>query len=249
MIKIKNLTFEYPLAGASRFKALRQINLEIATGERVAIIGSSGAGKSTLLKCINRLHEPCAGSITIDGQEILTLPNAAMRKIRCRVAMIFQNFNLIQRIPAIDNVLLGRLSYVPFWRRYWYGFNYSAKDYKIAWDNLKQVQIESHGHRRVDRLSGGQQQRVGIARALTQEPDLLLADEPVSNLDPNIKGEIMGLLVNICTRKRLTLILSMHEIKLVRNYVSRVIGLSDGKLIFDGTPVQLTKGVYEEIYG
>ncbi|GAI02960.1 unnamed protein product, partial [marine sediment metagenome] len=142
----------------------------------------------------------------------------------------FQNFNLIQRIPVMDNVLLGRLSYIPAYRKYLYGFAYSHRDYQIALESLKQVRIENFASQRVDRLSGGQQQRVGIARALAQEPEVILADEPVSNLDPKIKAEVMSLLVSICKKKKLTLLVSMHEIDLVKKYVSRVVGLVAGKI-------------------
>lgn len=247
MIQIKNLLFEY--SGKQRFRALDDINLEIGAGERVAIVGPSGAGKSTFLKCINRLLEPTSGSIKIAGQEIIALSKKTMREVRQKLGMVFQNFNLIERIPAIDNVLLGRLSYIPAHRKYLYGFAYSRKDYQIALESLKQVRIEKFASQRVDRLSGGQQQRVGIARALAQEPEIILADEPVSNLDPKIKAEVMDLLVSICKEKELTLLVSMHEIDLVKKYVSRVVGLVAGKIVFDDIPERMTSQDYGEIYG
>ena len=247
MIEIKNLLFEY--SGRQPFLALDDISLEIGAGERVAIVGPSGAGKSTLLKCINRLLEPAGGSIKIVGQEVVGLPNKMMREVRQKLGMVFQNFNLIERIPAMDNVLLGRLSHIPAYRKYLYGFAYSHRDYRIALESLKQVRIEKFASRRVDRLSGGQQQRVGIARALAQEPEVILADEPVSNLDPKIKAEVMGLLVSICKKKKLTLLVSMHEIDLVKKYVSRVVGLVAGKIVFDDVPQRMTSQDYGEIYG
>lgn len=247
MIQIKNLVFEY--AGVHPFLALDDINLGIEAGERVAIIGPSGSGKSTLLKCINRLLEPTVGSIKIREREISGLSKRMMRKVRQKLGMVFQNFNLIQRIPAIDNVLLGRLPYIPAYRKYLYGFAYSRRDYQVALESLKQVQIESLASRRVDRLSGGQQQRVGIARALAQEPQVILADEPVSNLDPKIKAEVMDLLVSICKKQGLTLLVSMHEIDLVKKYVSRVVGLVAGNIVFDGTPECMTEADYRKIYG
>lgn len=248
MIEISKLSFEYPLDSAKSSKVLKNINLHIGVGERVAIVGPSGAGKSTFLKCINRLLQPMTGSIKIQNQEIMNLSNREIRKIRQRLAMIFQNFNLIERISAIDNVLLGRLSFVPYYRKYLYGFAYSSQDYKIALDNLHQVQIEEFAFRRADQLSGGQQQRIGIARALTQEPEIILADEPVSNLDPKIKTEILELLLSICDDKDLTLLISMHEIELVKRFVYRVIGFSEGQIVFDGTPQELGNAEYKKIY-
>lgn len=247
MIQIKNLVFEY--TGVQPFLALDNINLEIGVGEKVAIIGPSGSGKSTLLKCINRLLEPASGSIKIARQETIGLSKKRMRKLRQKLGMVFQNFNLIERIPVIDNVLLGRLSYIPTYRKYLYGFAYSHGDYQIALGSLRQVQIEKFASQRVDRLSGGQQQRVGIARALAQRPKVILADEPVSNLDPKVKAEVMNLLVSICKEKKITLLVSMHEVDLVKKYVSRVIGLTAGKIVFDGTPEAMTNQDYGKIYG
>jgi len=248
MIEISKLSFEYRLAGTKFSRVLKNINLHIGAGERVAIVGPSGAGKSTFLKCINRLLQPTVGSIKIQGQEIINLSNRKIRKIRQRLGMIFQNFNLIQRISAIDNVLLGRLSFIPSYRKYFYGFAFSSRDYEIALESLRQVQIEEFAFRRADRLSGGQQQRIGIARALTQEPEVILADEPVSNLDPKIKTEILELLLSICDDKNLTLLISMHEIELVKRFVSRVIGFSNGQIVFDGTPQELGNEEYKQIY-
>lgn len=248
MIEISRLSFEYRLAGAKSSKVLKNIDLHIGVGERVAIVGPSGAGKSTFLKCINRLLRPMMGSIKIQNQEIMNLSSQKIRKIRQRLGMIFQNFNLIQRISAIDNVLLGRLSFIPNYRKYLYGFAYSSQDYEIALENLRQVQIEKFALRRADRLSGGQQQRIGIARALTQEPEVILADEPVSNLDPKIKTEILELLLSICDDKNLTLLISMHEIELVKRFVSRVVGFSNGQIVFDGTPHELGNAEYKKIY-
>lgn len=162
--------------------------------------------------------------------------------------MIFQNFNLIKRVSALDNVLTGRLAYAPLCRRYFYGFSYSRNDYEIALDCLELVQIIEFADRRVDRLSGGQQQRVGVARALAQQPEVILADEPVSNLDPKTKAEIIDLLISICKKKKLTLVISIHEIELVKGFVSRIIGLNHGRLVFDGSSKALTGKKYEEIY-
>jgi len=247
MIQIKDLVFKY--TGVESFLALDGIDLEIGAGEKVAIIGPSGAGKSTFLKCINRLLEPTSGSIKIAGQETIGFSKKKIRELRQKLAMVFQNFNLIQRISVMDNVLLGRLFHIPIHRKYLYGFAYSREDYQIALKSLEQVHIETFASRRVDSLSGGQQQRVGIARALTQEPEIILVDEPVSNLDPKIKAEVMNLLISICKKKQLTLLVSIHEIDLVRKYVSRAVGLVAGKIVFDNIPQNMTKMDYKTIYG
>ena len=244
MIDIENLSFSYP----NGKRVLNEISLHIGAGECVAFIGPSGVGKSTLLKCINGLLKPSSGSIKINNQEIINIPEKQMGKIRARLGMVFQDFNLIQRISAIDNVLSGRLAHIPFYRKYIYGFTFPKRDFQIAKDCLKQVRMEEFIFRRVDNLSGGQQQRVGIARVLAQEPEFILADEPVSNLDPKIKVEIMNLLISICKEKSLTLLISMHEVELVKRFVSRVIGLVRGRIMFDDIPKKLTETEYAQIY-
>jgi len=247
MIEIKNLTFSYSSNGMP--KTLDNLNLRIKKGEQVAVIGPSGAGKSTVLKCINRLLIPSSGSINIGGQETMGLSERGVRKMRRKISMIFQSFSLLQRVSALNNVLLGRLSYVPIYRRYIYGLTYTRRDYEIALECLKQVKMEELSYRRVDNLSGGQQQRVGVARALAQKPSCILADEPVSNLDPKIKREILDLITSLCRRNNFTLVISMHEVDLVKKYISRVIGLSEGRIVFDGPVVDLTKNDNKKIFG
>jgi len=248
VIEIQNLVHKYTLQDGTKITALEGINLKIEPGEQVALIGSSGAGKSTLLRCINRLLEPASGKILIEGEDIISSPEWKVRQIRRKIGMVFQQYNLIQRSLAIDNVLLGRLAYLPLHRRYLCRFAFVAKDYKIALNSLHQVQLKEFAFRRVDNLSGGQQQRVGIARVLSQEPKIILADEPVSNLDPKCKNEILSLLSNLCQKNGITLLISMHEVELVKKYVSRVVGIKKGHIIFDGSVEELTGSEYEEIY-
>ncbi|MBA7548512.1 Phosphate-import ATP-binding protein PhnC [subsurface metagenome] len=244
MIRVKKLSFSY-LKG---MKVLDDIDLNIGTGECLAFIGPSGVGKSTLLKCLNGLLKPASGSIQINQKEIIGISEKEIQKVRVQLGMVFQDFNLIQRISAIDNVLTGRLPHIPFYRKYIYGFTFSEQDFQISLDSLKRVQMEKFAFRRVDNLSGGQQQRIGVARVLAQEPKIILADEPVSNLDPKIKIEIMELLISICKLKSLTLLISMHEVELVKRFVLRVVGLRDGQIIFDNIPNKLTKDKYVQIY-
>lgn len=246
MIQVENLTYSYSPSGFLR--DLEGVSFVMGKGENLALIGPSGAGKSTLLKCINRLLKPTEGKIKIEGRDILDCSEKETRRIRCKIAMIFQDYNLIQRSLTIDNVLLGRLGYLPFYKKYLTGFSYSKLDYEIALESLKQVEMQDFAYRRADNLSGGQQQRVGIARALTQRAKIILADEPVSNLDPNRKTEILNLLISICHNFNLTLVISMHEVELVKQYVSRVIGINEGRIVFDGTVGNLTKDKYEKIY-
>ena len=248
MIKIQGLTHKYILQDGTKVTALKDINLEIEPGEQVALIGSSGAGKSTLLRCINRLLEPMSGKVLIEGKDIICAQKKEIRQIRRKIGMIFQQYNLIQRSLAIDNVLLGRLAYLPFHRKYLYGLAFTSEDYEIALDSLAQVKLRELAFRRVDNLSGGQQQRVGIARVLAQQPKIILADEPVSNLDPKNKKEILSLISSLCQKKGITLLISMHEVELVKKYVNRVIGIKKGCIIFDGSVEELTGSEYEEIY-
>lgn len=244
MIKIKNLSHTY---NNRNEEALKDVNLNIKKGENVVIIGSSGSGKSTLLKCLNRLVEPSAGNVFIDDEDIISLPIRMAEKIRGRVAMIFQNFNLIERETVLRNVLNGRL-------RFNSSFNavlgrFSEEDYAVARDNLKRVGMEEFEDERINNLSGGQKQRVAIARALSQKPDVILADEPVSSLDPKLMKEVMDLLKNISVEKGITLITSLHFLEFAKRYGSRIIGMRQGRIVFDGKPEDLTEKEIVDIYG
>ena len=235
MIEIKNLTHIYK----GNIVGIKNINLTIKEGELVALIGISGSGKSTLLRCINRLIEPTKGEILIRGKPILNCTRKEAEHTRKRIGMIFQDFNLLQRSLVIQNVLVGRLGY---------SWIYSQKDKEISLECLRQVGIEELAYRRVEALSGGQQQRVGIARALAQGPTIILADEPVSNLDPTRKKEIVDLISEIHKREGITTIISIHDIDIAKKYASRLVGLAKGQIIFDGTSQELSDEKISDIF-
>lgn len=244
MIKIENLSHTY----ASReLEAVKDVNLHIKKGESVVIIGPSGSGKSTLLKCINRLVEPTAGKILINSEDIINCHVKKSEKIRGRIGMVFQNFNILERETVLRNVLNGRLRHTTTLNTVL--GNFSKKDYAVARDNLKRVGLEDYENERVCNLSGGQKQRVAIARALSQEPDIILADEPVSNLDPKLMKEIMDLLKGICDEKGITLVTSLHFLEFAKRYGSRILGMRQGQIVFDGKPDELTEKDIVDIFG
>lgn len=249
MILIENLRHIYnPHYGADSVVGVSNINLSIGDGEIVAIIGASGAGKSTLLRCINRLLEPTSGKIFIDNEEILRCSEQKARTIRRKIGMIFQDFNLLKRSMVIENVLMGRLGYISTLRSLLTKYTYTKDDILIAMDCLRKVGIEDLAYRRVDTLSGGQQQRVGIARALAQKPSIILGDEPISNLDPVRKIEIMNLLSEIHKKENITMIIGLHNIEIANKYASRIIGLVKGKVVFDGGVEELSEEKIVEIF-
>lgn len=245
MILIKNLHHIYR---ANSLVGLNNINLMISGAEIVAIIGISGAGKSTLLRCINRLLEPTSGEVFIDGEEMLHCPERKAQLIRRKIGMVFQNFNLLQRSPVISNVLLGRLGYMSTARSLLSSRAYGKDDVAIAQDCLERVGIGDLAYRRVDTLSGGQKQRVGIARALAQKPSIILADEPVSNLDPTRKREIMNLLKEIHQQEAITMVISLHDMEIAKEYTSRIIGMVKGEIVFDSPPEELLDEKIVEIF-
>ena len=244
MIKINNLNHIYQ----GGIIGVKEINLNIDTGEIVAVIGISGAGKSTLLKCINRLLEPTSGEVFIDNEEILHCPERKAQLIRRNIGMIFQNFNLLQRSLVVQNVLLGRLGYISTLRSLLFGHAYSRDDVGIALDCLRIVGLEDLSYRRADALSGGQQQRVGVARALAQKPSIILGDEPISNLDPTRAREIMNLIQGIHMRERLTTVISLHNIEIAKEYASRIIAMVKGEVVFDGKSGDLTEEKIIEVF-
>jgi len=247
MIKIENLSHTYKNKNGDRV-ALKNINLQIEKGESVVFIGSSGSGKSTLLKAINRLIEPSSGKIWINGEDILDSPIKKVCQIRGKIGMIFQNFNLLERETVFANALNGRL-------RYNKNFNivlnrfFPQDDVAIVENSLEMVGLADYHNDRVVDLSGGQKQRVAIARALSQNPEIILADEPVSNLDPKLMKEIMDLLTNICLKKGLTLLVSLHFLDFIKKYGSRIIGMKNGEIVFDGCSADLTEKDLINIYG
>jgi phosphonate transport system ATP-binding protein len=226
--------------------ALSDVSFEVGHGEFVVILGPSGAGKSTMLRCINRLAEPTGGQIFLRGVEITAAPRS-LRKARREIGMVFQQFNLVTRLSVMMNVLSGRLSYRSTWRSLFYSF--TREDRAIALECLEMVALGHKAFQRADTLSGGEQQRVAIARALAQRPKLILADEPVASLDPKIARQVLDYLKDVSQRLGISVICNLHQIDFAREYAERIIGLSQGKLIFDGPPSALTDDIINQIYG
>ena len=246
MLEIKNLSKTY----GDGTKALKNVSFNLEDGEFLVIIGLSASGESTLLRCINRLVEPTSGSITWNGADICAAKGADLRKIRSQIGMVFQHFNLVKRLSVLNNVLSGRLGRVNTWKSLYYKF--SKKDYEDAFSALKKVGITQQAYKRADELSGGQQQRVGIARAIMQEPLMVLADEPVASLDPVLAHTILGYIERMNQEQNITVICSLHYLDLVQRYATRVIGLKDGEMVYRGTGEdirQMTDSEFKEIYG
>lgn len=243
MLTLKGLHKRYP----DGFVALPSVDLEVPTGQLVALIGPSGAGKSTLIRCINRLVEPTSGSVKLGEQELTTLSRGELRRARRRIAMIFQDYALVDRLTVMENVLSGRLGYVSFWQSWMRRF--PQADVDRAFELLETVGLKGLHDRRADALSGGQRQRVGIARALMQQPELLLVDEPTASLDPRTARQVMQLLGDLCKAHNLTAIINIHDVPLARAYTDRIVGLQAGNVVFDGMPQELTDAVLPEIYG
>ena len=240
---IRNLVKEY----RKGVPVLRDISLTISEPGIVAIIGPSGTGKSTLIRCINRLVDPTSGSIMLGGTDLAKLQGAPLRAARRRLGMVFQEYNLVERLTVIENVLCGRLGYVPVWRAWTRRF--PEADIARAFALLDSVGLGDFATRRADELSGGQRQRVGIARAVMQEPDLILADEPTSSLDPKTSVEIMELLAKVGRERDIPVLVNIHNVALARRYASRMIGMSKGVVIYDGPPAGLQDSHLAEIYG
>jgi len=243
MLEIKNLTKIYD----GGVLALDDVSFDVPQGQFMSVIGLSGSGKSTLLRCINRLIEPTAGDIIWDGKNITTASADELRLFRRRIGMVFQHFNLVHRSSVITNVLSGRLGYTnPMMSL----FNrFPKQDIKNAFKQMERVGIEEKAHQRADELSGGQQQRVGIARAMMQDPAIILADEPVASLDPVLAHSIMQYLEKINKEDGVTVICSLHFLDLVHRYADRAVALNEGKLMFDGPPEDINDEKFKEIYG
>jgi len=243
MLRVEHLTKVYPNGTV----ALRDVNFQVEDGEFLAVIGLSGSGKSTLLRCINRLIEPTSGKIIWNDMDVTAAPASELRNIRRQIGMIFQQFNLVKRSTVLTNVLSGRLGYV---NPYQSLFNYfSSMDQQRALENLKQLGLEDKAHVRADSLSGGQQQRVGIARALMQEPKLVLADEPVASLDPVLAHSILKYLEQMNKERKITVLCSLHFLDLVHRYATRAIALKEGQLVFQGLPKEIDDAQFKAIYG
>jgi len=242
-LRIHHLNKEYR-AGEP---VLRDVSLAIEGRGLTAIIGPSGTGKSTLVRCINRLVEPTSGEILFRGQDMVRLSSRELRAARRRIGMIFQEYNLVERLSVIENVLCGRLGYVPVWRAWLRRF--PDADIERAFELLDAVGLGDLATQRADQLSGGQRQRVGIARALMQEPDLLLADEPTSSLDPKTSVEIMELIARRASASGIPALVNIHNVELARRYADRIIGMSKGSIVFDGPPQALEDSHLLTIYG
>jgi phosphonate transport system ATP-binding protein len=243
LLRVENLTKVFEDGTV----ALKDVSFQVEDGEFLVIIGLSGSGKSTLLRCINRLIEPTEGRIVWHGTDITAAKGKELRRIRRQIGMIFQQFNLVKRSSVMTNVLSGRLGYANPWSSLVHQF--SRADRRRAIAALERVGIAEKAHNRADQLSGGQQQRVAIARALMQEPKLMLADEPVASLDPVLSHSIMQYLELLNRQDDITVLCSLHFLDLVHRYATRVVGLKDGELVFDGLPEELTAERFKEVYG
>ena len=243
MLKVENLTKTYP----NGTQALKNVSFEVKDGEFLAVIGLSGSGKSTLLRCINRLIEPTSGKIYWNGQDVTAASTKDLRNIRRQIGMVFQQFNLVKRSSVYSNVLSGRLGYVNTLTS---SLNlFAPEDHKRALASLDQVGLADKAHVRADSLSGGQQQRVGIARALMQEPKLILADEPVASLDPVLAHSILKYLEQLNKERGITVLCSLHFLDLVHRYATSAIAHKDGELVFQGLPNQIDDAQFKAIYG
>ncbi len=243
MIEVRGLTKIYPPGTV----ALRDVSLGIPDGQFVTVIGPSGAGKSTLLRCLNGLVTPTAGEVLVDGESLTAARGEARRRLVARIGFVFQQFNLIKRLSVLDNVLVGRLAHVPEFRSVVGSF--PRRDRVLADAVLGRVGLAELAHRRADTLSGGQQQRVAIARALVQEPRIILADEPMASLDPALSRTVMDLLRRINEEDRITVITTLHVMDLALAYGQRVIGLRDGRVVYDGGPAGITGETVSAIFG
>jgi len=242
-VRIEHLVKVYP----DGTHALQDITLEVKPKEFLVIIGLSGSGKSTLMRCINRLIEPTSGKVYIDDVEVTALNHEELRRLRRQIGMIFQQFNLVKRSSVLTNALSGRLGYLaPQWAL----INYFPRDVKLqAVENLKRVGIAEKAFTRADQLSGGQQQRVGIARALMQEPRLILADEPVASLDPATSHSVLKHIEELNRQDGVTVICALHFLSLARRYGTRVVALKAGRIVFAGMPHEIDEHRFKEIYG
>ena len=225
---------------------LKNLDLTIEGESVVAVIGSSGAGKSTLLRCINRLVEPTSGSIVLNGSELTRLRGRALREARRKIGMVFQSFNLVDRLTVMENVQSGRLGYISTWaavmRRY------PREDIRRAYELMERVGIAQYADTRADQLSGGERQRVGVVRALMQQPEILLADEPTASLDPKTSEQIMGLLRDLARELRLPVLINIHNVHEAREYTDRIVGMRYGRIIFDDLPKALDEAAMDQIY-
>lgn len=243
LLEFKHVSKQY----GSDTKALSDVNFAVKEGEFVSVIGPSGAGKSTLLRCINRMIEASSGEILFDNTNVLALNKKELKKLRTRIGMIFQHYNLVNRLSVFENVLHGRLGYKSTLAGV-LGM-YTEEEKLRASGILKTLGLEEQIYKRCDQLSGGQKQRVGIARALVQEPKMLLCDEPIASLDPNASRIIMEHLRDICSNMGITVVVNLHQVDVAMKYSDRIIGVNKGTVVYDGRPAELTNERLRQIYG
>ncbi|MCS2610437.1 phosphonate ABC transporter ATP-binding protein [Halomonas dongshanensis] len=243
MLTLSGVGKRYPTGD----RALSDIELSLPKGQVLALIGPSGAGKSTLIRCVNRLVEPSEGRIALEGCELTRLSGAKLRQARRAMGMIFQEYALVDRLSVMENVLSGQLGYVGFWRSFLR--RYPAPAVAEAFRLLERVGLSHAIDKRADALSGGQRQRVGIARALLQNPRLLLVDEPTASLDPKTSRQIMRLIRELCAERELAAIINIHDVALAQQFADRIVGLRAGRIVFDGKPQALTAEILTTIYG
>ncbi|WP_373232387.1 phosphonate ABC transporter ATP-binding protein [Cohnella sp.] len=243
LLEVKNVSKQY----GNDTLALSDVNFSVKEGEFVSIIGPSGAGKSTLLRCINRMIDASSGEINFDGVQVMGLKRAELRKLRTQIGMIFQHYNLVNRLTVFENVLHGRLGYKStlMGSLGWY----TSEEKQQAMQILELLGLTKHIYKRCDQLSGGQKQRVGIARALLQNPKLLLCDEPIASLDPNASKVIMDHLKNISTVMGITVLINLHQVDVALNYSDRIVGVNKGMVVFDGSPKKITSEEIYQVYG
>lgn len=241
-LDIKEVQVVYP----NGTRAIESISIQAEAGEIIAIVGRSGAGKSTLLRCINGLQPVTKGTITLDGEEITAMDEANQVRIRQNIGFIWQEYNLVLRLPAFTNVLTGRLGHNATWRSA-FGL-FSREDREIAMHNLERVNLLNRARHRADKLSGGEKQRVAIARAMSQEPKLVLADEPVASLDPELSWQVMSTLERIAREDGVLTIINLHQVDLAKSFADRLIGIAQGTVVFDGPPEKLDEAALDSIY-
>ena len=242
MLRVTDLRKTY----ATGDEALQGVTMSVEGSETVAMIGPSGAGKSTFIRCVNRLTEPSGGQVHLDETELTGLGDDALRSARRDIGMIFQEYNLVERLTVMENVLTGRLGYVSAWQAFRRSF--PADDIERAYQILDRVGLADMENKRVDELSGGQRQRVGIARAVIQQPKILLVDEPTSSLDPETSDTVMRLLTDIAAERGVPVLINIHEVDLAMEHADRIVGLHDGELVFEGPPSALDQRGLDQVY-
>jgi phosphonate transport system ATP-binding protein len=242
MLEIRNLRVVYP----NGFEALKSISLNVRDSEIVALIGRSGAGKSSLLRCINGLQPIASGSVILDEQDVSQLDTGALADLRRQIGFIWQEYNVVDRLSVMDNVLTGRLGHHRGWRSLVHFFDRTQRE--VALRSLERVKLLHRATQRADRLSGGEKQRVSIARALAQEPRLILADEPVASLDAELAWQVMHDLVSVSRDEGVPTLVTLHAVDLARAFADRVVGIAQGTVVFDGAPSQLDQAALDRIY-